>query len=132
MGIKTEIRPGIQSLFVEPERYRVYIPVLSAIEEDCLSNPERIKSVFRRCFKDELDSKLIDNICSFVDHCYKVGERVKDWDIDWSGIADFGWERSDDKEPLAPDEIEQKGMESFSKSARVQWKFLNKYLDFIK
>lgn len=126
---KTEIRPGIQSLFVEPARYKDYIPILAAIEEDSLSNPDRIKSTFRRVFKDELEPKLIDDICIFVDHCYKVGEHIKDWDIDWSGLTDFGWERSDGKEPLTPDEIEKKGMKKVSESINIQWKLLNIYLD---
>lgn len=95
-------RAGEQSQFIYPKRYMSYIPVLAAMEKDCLSDSELILQRIERLYQNE--EPLKGNLMSFVRTVYEVGQRISDWNINlmnWTEVNDkIAKKESDDLDEL--------------------------------
>lgn len=80
---------GEQSLFIRAKRYARDIPVLVAMERDCVRNELEIKKRIEEFYAD--DSSYARELTEFVGILYSTGQQISDWDINffnWTEITD--------------------------------------------
>lgn len=87
---------GEQSLFVRVRRFANEIPVLVAMERDCVRNKDEIAKRIDKFYGD--DQSHAAQLKNFLDILYATGQRFCDWDINFSYWTDYPEEiRSSDK-----------------------------------
>jgi len=80
---------GEQSLFVRARRYAREIPVLVAMERDCVRNESEIKKRIEEFYVD--DPSYAKELTEFVEILYSTGQQISDWDINflnWREVTD--------------------------------------------
>lgn len=122
-------RAGRQSLPILPRRYSAYLPVLAAMEQDCLRNPERLVGKINRFPESVLGSQTSKNLVQFVEGLYRMGHCLQDWNIDMSGWTDWQWEKPECDETLTPEEVQARNMKQLFQSLRTQNVLLDFYID---
>lgn len=80
----TMVRAGEHSLFIKPERYQEYIPVLSEISRRCRESQLDLRTELKRfihCLpQDDLDVTA-EELYDFMEGLRSVKQEVKDWDF---------------------------------------------------
>lgn len=72
---------GEQSLFIRAKRLFLEMPVLVAIEKDCVQNEGYIKERLDLFYGNDPD--LCSKTKEFVSRIYFTGQRIEDWDINF-------------------------------------------------
>lgn len=126
------LRAGEQSLFLLPQRYACYVPILAAMERDCMGNQERLEYRIRTFMSPLMEPRMTEDLVAFTNNLYRIGQTLKEWDIDWSGSFDWEWEEIGDEETLTPKEVQDRDMKEFFGSMAKQFRLLNRYIEFTK
>lgn len=87
-------RAGEQSMFIHPRKYAQDLPVLIAMERDCVLNIAEIKKRIDNFYSDNLE--YAESLKNFMEMLYSSGQQVSDWDINmlnWTEIEDTTQER---------------------------------------
>lgn len=93
---------GEQSLFIRAKRYARDIPVLVAMERDCVRNELEIKKRIEEFYA--YDSSYARELTEFVGILYSTGQQISDWDINflnWTEITDDERKRFEGKDDKA-------------------------------
>jgi len=91
---------GEQSLFIRAKHLSDEIPVLVAIEKDCVQNEEYIQERIDLFYGK---TSRYSEIKEFVNRIYFTGQRIEDWDINF-----FKWEEAvDENGSLVTDETKR-------------------------
>lgn len=72
---------GEQSLFIRAKQYEHDIPVLVAMERDCVRNESEIKKRIEEFYAN--DSSYAKELTEFVGILYSTGQQISDWDINF-------------------------------------------------
>ena len=121
-------RAGEQSLFILPQRYSLYLPVLARMEQDCLGDLEWLIRIMRKFFLPRNDNQILDKLIAFVRDLYGMGQCLYDWDINLSS-----WLEWEEKEEYVlwedPDEIKKRNIKTLFKEIAGRNKLLNEYME---
>lgn len=131
-GYGNMCRAGEQSLFILPQRYSCYLPILGVMEQDCLRNLERLVYRMNKFLNPILGPQMTENLVRFVEGLYRMGQYLKDWDIDMSGWVEWQWEKPEKDEALMPKEIQRRNMQQLFRDLRIQSNLLDQYIKFTK
>ena len=75
---------GEGSMLIQAKKYRIYIPLLTAMENVCGKDPERIgrqlKSYFEMLHTENADEKA-EKLKNYVGRLYESGQSVADWNL---------------------------------------------------
>lgn len=115
-------RAGEQSLFIHVRKYSADLPVLIAMEKDCVRNKDEIIKRIGRFYSDTPDHA--DELKEFVEMLYSTGQHLSDWDINffkWTEISDDVRRRYKNK-----DENEMLNLQMFMESAQ-RFRIMEKY-----
>ncbi len=130
-GYSNMCRAGEQSLFILPQRYSCYLPILSVMEQDCMRDLERLTYRMKEFLTPILKQKTVGDLITFTESLYEIGQYLQDWDIDLSGWVDWSWEESDSADTIKPPDVQRRSMNVLLDNLVIQSELLTKYLKFV-